>query len=195
MEIRTGEPVAPAIAEAHIRTWLTDVVVGLNLCPFARPLLGADKLRIVICNETNPAVLRRVFLQELDLLQRSSEEEVATTLLAFPGALGDFHDYLEFLDGAQDLLTEAGLEELIQLASFHPQYLFAGEAEDAASHYSNRSPYPLVHLLREEMLTRVLADGSDPDEIPARNIATLGAIGVDELERRWQKMFDGWDGT
>ena len=90
---------------------------------------------------------------------------------------------------AQALLDAAGLEGLVQLASFHPDYLFAGEPEDAASHYSNRAPYPLIHLLREDMLTRVLADGSDPGEIPTRNIATLEAIGVDELARRWRDMF------
>ncbi|MCB1700284.1 MAG: DUF1415 domain-containing protein [Pseudomonadales bacterium] len=178
-----------ASVEARIRTWLADVVVGLNLCPFARPLLGGDSLRIAICSDAGPTALRRAFLEELDLLQRSAEEEIATTLLAFPDALGDFDEYLEFLDEAQALLDAAGLEGLVQLASFHPDYLFAGEPEDAASHYSNRAPYPLIHLLREDMLTRVLADGSDPGEIPTRNIATLEAIGVDELARRWRDMF------
>lgn len=183
------EPAAPARVESHIRTWLADVVVGLNLCPFARPLLGGEGLRIAICDETRPAVLGQAFLLELDLLQGSREEEIATTLLVFPRALGDFHDYLDFLDGAQSLLAEAGLEGVVQLASFHPNYQFAGEARDAASHYSNRSPYPVIHLLREEMLTRVLALDGDPDRIPARNIATLDAIGAPELERRWREMF------
>ncbi|MDH4039902.1 MAG: DUF1415 domain-containing protein [Gammaproteobacteria bacterium] len=189
MPFRAGEPVAPATAEAHIRTWLAQCVVGLNLCPFARPLLGSERLRIAICNATQPDALRTVFLQELDLLQRCGEEEIATTLLAFPAALGDFHDYLDFLDEAQALLAEAGLEGVVQLASFHPRYLFAGEAADAPGHYSNRSPYPLIHLLREESLTRALADGADPEQIPARNIATLEEIGVAALERRWRDMF------
>ena len=102
--------------------------------------------------------MRSAFLQELDLLQRSTEQDIATTLLAFPHALHDFADYLWFLDDAQELLQEAGLEGVVQLASFHPQYRFAGEAPDAASHYSNRAPYPLIHLLREDMLSRVLED-------------------------------------
>jgi hypothetical protein len=182
--------VAAELAEVHIRAWLEGFVVGLNLCPFARPLLGADNLRIAICVETEQAALRRAFLLELDLLQGSNEDEIATTLLAFPGALAGFDDYLVFLDEAQYLLLEAGLEGLVQLASFHPDYRFEGEADDAASHYSNRAPYPLVHMLREDMLTRVLADSADPEQIPARNIETLGAIGVAELERRWQTLFD-----
>jgi hypothetical protein len=181
--------VDPATAQARIRAWLAEFVVGLNLCPFARPLLTADNLRIEICNQTSPDQLHKAFLRELDLLQRSSEEEVATTLLVFPEALGDFEDYLEFLDAAQELLTEAGLEGVVQLASFHPHYQFAGEPVAAPSHYSNRSPYPVLHLLREDMLTRVLADGANPDEVPLRNIATLEAIGAEELEQRWRQLF------
>lgn len=176
-------------AERHIRLWLDEFVVGLNLCPFARPLLGAPNLRIAVCDASDAAALRNSFLCELELLQRSIEQDIATTLLAFPHALRDFADYLWFLDDAQELLLEAGLEGVVQLASFHPQYRFAGEAPDAASHYSNRAPYPLLHLLREDMLTRALADGADPHLIPDRNIATLNAIGVEELERRWQEIF------
>ena len=177
-----------AHAESHIRQWLADFVVGLNLCPFARPLLGAPNLRIVICAASEEEELRSAFLQELELLQRSAEQDIATTLLAFPHALQDFNDYLWFLDDVQALMREAGLEGVVQLASFHPQYLFAGEPPDAASHYSNRAPYPLIHLLREDMVTRVLADGADPLQIPDRNIETLNAMGVDELERRWRAL-------
>jgi hypothetical protein len=176
-------------AERHIRAWLDEFVVGLNLCPFARPLLGADNLRIAICEDSAPQALHRAFLQELDLLQGSTEREVATTLLAFPHALADFEEYLAFLDQAQELLDESGLEGLVQLASFHPRYRFQGEGENAASHYSNRAPYPLIHLLREDMLSRVLDEFADPDKIPDRNIETLDAIGVEELERRWQAIF------
>ncbi len=176
-------------AERHVRRWLRDFVVGLNLCPFARPLLGAPNLRIAVCEETQIADLRRVLLQELDLLQRSMEQDVATTLVVFPRALQSFEDYLQFVDEAQDLLVESGLDGIVQLASFHPQYRFAGEAPEAASHFSNRAPYPLIHLLRESMVSRALEDFADPDQIPNRNIEALSAIGVDELERRWQALF------
>ena len=176
-------------AERHIRLWLDDFVVGLNLCPFARPLLNASNLRIEVCEASDAAALRSAFLQELNLLQRSTEQDIATTLLAFPHALRDFADYLWFLDDAQALLLEAGLQGLVQLASFHPQYRFAGEASDAASHYSNRAPYPLIHVLRENMLTRALEDFTNPERIPERNIETLNSIGVEELERRWRAIF------
>jgi len=175
--------------ERYLRLWLDEFVVGLNLCPFARPLLAAPSLRIAVCDSGDAAQLRRTFLQELDLLQRSTEQEIATTLLVFSQALQAFADYLWFLDDAQELLEEAGLDGVVQLASFHPHYLFAGEAPDAASHYSNRSPYPIIHLLREDMLSRALADFAAPEQIPDRNIETLNAIGVEELERKWQAIF------
>ena len=135
------------------------------------------------------AGLRRVLLQELDLLQSSTEQDVATTLVVFPRALQPFEDYLQFVDEAQHLLVESGLDGVVQLASFHPHYRFAGEAPEAASHFSNRAPYPLIHLLRESMVSRALEDFADPDQIPNRNIEALSAIGVDELELRWQALF------
>ena len=182
-------PLVTDNTERHVRRWLRDFVVALNLCPFARPLLGAANLRIAVCEQDSTDDLRRTLLQELDLLQRSTEQDVATTLVVFPQALRSFEDYLQFVDQAQDLLVESGLESIVQLASFHPQYLFAGEHPEAASHFSNRAPYPLIHLLREDMVSRALVDVVDPEQIPNRNIEALGAIGVDELERRWQGLF------
>lgn len=175
-------------AERHVQDWLREFVVGMNLCPFARPLLGDPRLRIAICEESDEAALRTTFLRELDRLQRSDEQQIATTLLVFPQALCDFDAYLDFFASAQDLLVDAGLEGLVQLASFHPRYFFAGEAPDAASHYSNRSPYPIIHLLREGMVSRALADFPEPERIPERNIEALNAIGVPELQRRCQAI-------
>lgn len=128
--------------------------------------------------------MRLQVLEELDLLQRSPEREIATTLLAFTAGLGDFDDFLDFLDLANELLIDAGLEGHIQLASFHPDYLFAGEAADAASHYSNRAPLPVIHLLREDMLERALADYPHPEAIPGNNIGRLNDIGREQLALR-----------
>ena len=180
--------------ERHIRAWLESFVVGLNLCPFARPLLPergvpADNLRIAICWDTEPEALRHTFLQELDGLQSSSEAEVATILLAFPDALGSFEEFLDFFADAQELVKLAGLDGLVQLASFHPQYEFAGEEPGAASHFSNRAPYPIIHLLREDMMERALADFPEPENIPRTNIETLEKIGVEQLEARWRGLF------
>ena len=176
-------------AEQQVRRWLDQFVVGLNLCPFARPLLAADSLRIVTCEETDRQVLHRAFLRELDLLYASSPTDVATTLMVFPCALELFSDYLAFLHLAQDGVDESGLAGIVQLASFHPHYLFAGEPAGAPSHYSNRSPYPVIHLLREDMVSAALANYPEAECIPARNIDTLEKVGRRELELRWQSLF------
>jgi len=181
-------------AERVIRRWLKEFVLGLDLCPFARPLLESRALRIVISEASTSPELRRACLEELDYLQSRGEEEVATTLLAFPRALHEFDDFLDLVAEADELLDETGLRGHVQLASFHPHYRFAGEPPDAASHFSNRAPYPLLHLLRENMLGRVLADFPDPEQIPARNIERLNDIGRDEMARRWQALFDGVNG-
>jgi len=175
--------------ERQVRRWLHDFVVDLDLCPFARPLLGSPALRIAIRPETGLAAVRHAYLEELDFMQRHEEQEVATTLLVFPQALGDFDEFLDFVHEADQLLDEAGLRGHLQLASFHPQYRFAGEAPDAASHFSNRAPYPLLHLLRENMVGRLLAGYPDAEQIPARNIERLNGMGRAALERRWRALF------
>lgn len=175
-------------AEQQTRRWLEEFVVGLNLCPFARPVLGSDQLRIAICKDAGDTPLQTFFLTELDRLQSTPESEIATSLLIFTGALASFSDYLDFLDHAQELVYQSGLEGVVQLASFHPDYQFEGEAENAASHYSNRSPWPTIHLLREDMLARALVDFPDPEGIPERNIATLDELGAAELHKRWEAM-------
>jgi hypothetical protein len=176
------------LVEQHIRAWLESFIVGLNLCPFARPVIASDGLRIAICESEDLDQLHRAFLTELDLIQQSKEQEIATTLLVMPNALADFDDYLMFIDNAEALIEELGLDGTIQLASFHPEYLFDGEAEDSASHFSNRSPYPVIHFLREEMLTDALEEFPNPEQIPLRNISTLEKIGRAEIELRWQKL-------
>lgn len=178
----------PALAEARTRRWLAEFVVGLNLCPFARPLLDSVQLRIAVIGAADLAALQATFLSELDLIQARPEAEIATSLLVFTGALADFDDYLDFLALAQELVGDVGLEGLVQLASFHPDYRFEGEAGDSPSHFSNRSPYPTIHLIREDMLERVLVDFPDPEGIPGRNIATLEELGVEELRRRWKEL-------
>ena len=181
--------VNPAQAEAITRRWLAEFVVGLNLCPFARPLLDSRQLRIAVCAEEAISALQHCVLAELDRIQCASEEDIATSLVVFTGGLSDFDDYLDFLALCQQWLEESGLEGLVQLASFHPDYRFEGESSHSPGQFSNRSPYPTLHLIREDMLERVLVDFPDPEAIPGRNIAKLEDLGLEELERRWQAMF------
>jgi hypothetical protein len=177
----------PAI-EQRVREWLDHFVVGLNLCPFARPVVASDGLRIRVCESVETEQIMHMFLSELDFIQSSSESDIATTLLVIPNALMEFDVYLAFIDLAEELLKESGLEGVIQLASFHPRYQFDGEPENSASHFSNRSPYPLVHFLREDMLARALGSFPNPETIPTKNINMLESIGREEIERRWAHL-------
>ena len=183
-----GDPVSvlkPARAEVERKTlaWVKDFVVGLNLCPFARPLLASEALRVTVCEANDDEGVAAALLDEIQLIQKASESEVATTLVVFPNALQGFDGYLAFLDGAQQLLEEMGLLGVLQLASFHPDYQFAGEPIDAASHFTNRAPFPMIHLLREDMVTRALETYPNPEQIPERNIQKLEDLGLERLQQ------------
>jgi hypothetical protein len=168
--------------ERKTRAWLADVVVGLNLCPFARPVLGSDALRIEVSQASDPEGIARALVNEIAVIQNASEADVATTLVVFPNALAEFETYLEFLDNAELLLQEMNLRGVLQLASFHPDYQFAGEPIDATSHFTNRAPFPIIHILREAMVTRALEGFPNPEEIPKRNILTLEGLGHERIQ-------------
>jgi len=168
-------------AAAHTRRWIERFVVGLELCPFAAPTLSDNTLRIAVCDKTAEEELAKALLEELDLLQREPESEVSTSVLVFQKALADFDDYLDFLGLAEALLEECGLEGVVQIASFHPDYCFEGVPADDAANATNRSPYPMLHFIREAALTRALAHYPDPEDIPQRNIDRLRALGADAI--------------
>jgi hypothetical protein len=173
-------------AEQLTRRWLKDCVLALELCPFAAPVVKDASLRIAVSRGEHVEEQLRDFLQELDRLQGSGEADISTTLLVFERGLQDFGEFLDFIQQAQDLLDKAGLSGLVQLASFHPRYRFEGEPADALSNYTNRSPLPVLHLLRESVLTRVLAQYPDPEAIPYRNISRLEAMGREAVEKLWR---------
>jgi len=184
-ESMPASELTPPRVEVERKTleWVRTFVVGLNLCPFARPLIASDALRLIVCEATEDEVVAAALLDEIELIQKASETQVATTLIVFPNALKEFEDYLAFLDGANQLLEEMELLVSLQLASFHPDYQFAGEPEDAASHYTNRAPFPMIHLLREDMVTRALKTFPNPEQIPERNIQTLEALGRERIHQ------------
>lgn len=179
----SDQNIPEVVAERKTRAWLSEFVVGLNLCPFARPVVTSDTLRVVVCLAEGEEGVAKALLDEIDFIQRVSETEVATTLLIYPKALAQFDEYLAFLDGAELLLEEVNLNGVLQLASFHPDYRFAGESIDAASHYTNRAPFPMIHLLREDMVTRALETFPSPEQIPERNIQILKDLGVEHIQK------------
>lgn len=151
----------------QVKTWLEDVVIGFNFCPFAKREFDAGRVRYQVVAGSKSKRVLAVLLEELAYLDEQAEIE--TTLLILADGWRDFYDYLSLLDRAQDVLAAAGYEGVYQLASFHPDYVFDGEAVDDASNYTNRSPLPLLHLLRESSIERAVASDPYVDLIPERN--------------------------
>lgn len=171
-----------------VRSWIERVVVGLNLCPFAAPLVSSDTIRIAVCRSRAIEDIAKLVVTELDLFSRSSELDISTTFLVFPESLDYFDDYLAFVNDVDTLLDDMGLRGQIQLASFHPDYLFDGEPVDSLSHFTNRSPYPLIHLLREDLVTKALDAHPSPERIPERNIQTLESLGATGIEKLFKTI-------
>ncbi|MCR2745736.1 DUF1415 domain-containing protein [Limnobacter parvus] len=161
------------------RSWVENVVVAFNLCPFAKRELVKDRVRFVVSKANNEAVLLDELARELALL--NSNESIETTLLIHPQVLQDFFQYNDFLEVADALLVEMDLEGIYQVASFHPDYQFGGTEPSDAENYTNRSPYPMLHLLREDSLTLAIDNYPDVDLIPERNIQCMNEQGADKL--------------
>ncbi|WP_312237151.1 DUF1415 domain-containing protein [Stenotrophomonas sp.] len=168
---------------AETRTWLEQIVIGLNLCPFAKAVYVKDQVRFVLSDATTPEALVEELAEELVLLRDTPAEQIDTTLIVHPHVLGDFLEYNDFLDNADAAIEALDLQGILQVASFHPQYQFAGAAADDVSNYTNRSPYPTLHLLREDSVERAVAVFPDPDVIVERNIETLDKLGVEGWTR------------
>ncbi len=160
--------------------WLTQVVVGLNLCPFAKRELDSGRIRIVTTSDGDTESYLRELTKECQILD--NDEEVATTLLVYDTSLASFDEYLDYLAMAEELLHLEGYEGVYQLASFHPDYRFADESQvDDAANYTNRSPYPMLHLIREEDVARAVASHPDPAQIPVRNKRVCRELGIPAL--------------
>jgi uncharacterized protein len=170
---------------AATRTWLEKAVIGLNLCPFAKTVYLSNRIRYDVSDAQTPEALLADLVRALQTLAATDPAEVETTLLIHPQALGEFLVYNDFLDIADAAVEELGLTGNIQVASFHPQYRFADTEPDAIENYSNRSPYPMLHLLREQSVERAVSEYPDAGRIPERNIETLRRIGHDGWSGLW----------
>lgn len=169
--------------EADIRRWLERAVIGLNLCPFAKAVYVKRQVRIVVSDASTERALLEQLGEELALLRDTPAEVVDTTLLVHPQVLGDFLDYNDFLDDADGLVEAMELDGVLQIASFHPDYRFADTAPDDAGNLTNRAPWPILHLLREDSIDRAVAAYPDPDGIIERNIATMRELGIEGFRR------------
>ena len=170
------------------RRWVETVVVRHGLCPFASRVLSNDSLRFVVSEASTNDALVNDLIKELLHLNHHSRDEVETTLLIHPYVLTEFQEYNDFLDVVDAIIDEAGLNGIIQVASFHPDYKFADSDDNDAANYSNRSPFPMLHLLREASIDEAVRDwtakGHNMEEIPLTNVETLRRMGTSLLEQQ-----------
>ena len=152
---------------ADVQNWVDSFVAGMNLCPFAKPELTSEELLLTALHA------------ELELL--NNDQSIETTLLIHPGVLREFDQYNQFLNYAEALIIQMALEGIYQIASFHPDYQFENTDPTAAENYTNRSPYPMLHLLREESLETAIASYPEVEQIPGRNIELMQRLGKTEL--------------
>lgn len=169
--------------ETEIWQWLDQVVIELNLCPFARKPRKAEQIRLSLFKDMDLTKLDHLLLQELELLVNTPAQQIETTLIATPHCLSNFEDYLDYLDQAQWLLERAGLEGTIQIASFHPDYQFTDTQIEDPSNLTNVAPCPLLHLIREASLEHVLEKYPNPEQIPENNIKLMQSLSQKDLAR------------
>jgi hypothetical protein len=174
-----------------VKKWLEQLVIGLNLCPFAKHELINNRIRFFASHADTVESLLYDLQHELERL--NNDNSIETTLLIHPDVLTHFHDYNDFLDIADGLLIDMELDGIYQIASFHPDYQFADTESDDVENYTNRSPYPLLHLIREQSLEKAIASYPHPELIPVRNIQLMKEMGHAKLHALFLSYFDGAD--
>lgn len=167
--------------EERVLHWVMSFVVGLNLCPFAKKVISEQKLSIIVSPVQKQVPALEAVLSAIADLEASAHTE--TSLVVFPFVLNDFWDYLDFVSAAEALLSREGYEGVYQLASFHPEYCFADTAVDDVSNYTNRSPYPMVHILKEESLDKAIDFYGDTETIPEKNIQLMRQLGLHKIKQ------------
>ena len=166
---------------SRVKNWLEKVVIGLNFCPFAKKEFERQSIRYSLDTSEHQTDSLSRLIEELTLLD--SDASIETTLLIYPKSYQQFDDYLDWLELASSLVAQGGYRGIYQLASFHPDYCFADESPDDPANYTNRSPYPIIHILREASLSKVLNTFTDPESIPERNIAKARQMGKAALQK------------
>lgn len=169
-----------------VRTWLSDIIIGHNFCPFAKREFERNTIAYTVSDVHSLKDATELFLSELQKLEQDTQIE--TSLIIFSCAFTDFDDYLDLVEMSQVLIDKSGYGGQFQLASFHPDYYFEGEPIEDLSHFTNRAPYPILHLLREQSVERVLKTYPDPENIPQRNIDKARQLGSEYWQRVMQQL-------
>ena len=164
------------------KMWLSRFVIGLNLCPFAKHPFKNEKIRYIVHRGVDLEELTAILLEEMKLLVAETPSVIETTLIIIGDALPNFNEYLDYINMSNFILEEVDMDGIIQLASFHPQYQFEGTDIVDAENFTNRSPFPMLHLLREASIDRAIEEYPDIDNIPEKNIETMEKLGYSRVK-------------
>ncbi|AXY01153.1 DUF1415 family protein [Vibrio alfacsensis] len=173
----------------QVDQWLNDVVIGLNLCPFAAKPQRNKQIKIFVSEANQEETLLEDILLQLIELNNTEPEKLETTLVVVPNMLHDFWDYNFFIDWVEGLIKQQDWEGIFQVATFHPDYCFGGSEPADDENLTNRSPYPVFHLIREESMEKVLKHYPDPESIPETNIARVSSLTEDERKKLFPYLF------
>lgn len=172
---------AEEIMIAHTKKWITDVVVGCNFCPFAAREVKRNSIFYKVLPGANTETTLQAVAEMFNFL--NGHPDIETAFIILPESFESFDEYLQLVDLAGSLLTQEGFEGIYQLASFHPQYLFAGSNDADPSNYTNRSPYAMLHFLREESVSNAVDSHPDIDDVPNQNIAFAQEKGIEHMQQ------------
>ncbi|RMG70911.1 MAG: DUF1415 domain-containing protein [Bacteroidetes bacterium] len=173
----------PEVVIQETQAWIEAVVIGLNLCPFAAAPFRLGRIHYRCTDTQSPETLLHLLYEELQRLVETDGEALETSFLIHPRALTSLEEQLDFLLAVDGLLYETGLEGAFQVVGFHPDYQFAETPADDPTHYVNRSPYPMLHLLREERISWAAETHPDIHQIPVDNTARLQALGLEGIQQ------------
>ncbi|TBR42128.1 DUF1415 domain-containing protein [Marinomonas agarivorans] len=168
----------------QVQKWVNDFIVDLNVCPFAKHEIIKNAVKVIVVRPKKVESALTTLMQEVDWLDQHPETE--TTLIVFPTLFNRFDRYLDYIDLAEDLMTDQGCEGIYQIATFHPDYCFSGVEQNDVSNYTNRSPYPIVHLLRESSIEKAIQfyekNNMSTEDIPTKNIALMVSLGEEKIQ-------------
>ena len=170
------------------KKWLTEIVIAHNLCPFAKREYELGRIRYDLCAATDIQGLLMHVMSQCALMDK--DEAIETSLIIVPAALADFDDYLDVLALATSLMSAQGHDGIYQLASFHPNYCFDGAEKNDAANYTNRSPYPMFHILREASVEAALETYPNPENIPERNVASMRELGIEAMGEALDRCYE-----
>ncbi|WP_217511096.1 DUF1415 domain-containing protein [Vibrio metschnikovii] len=181
---------SPSTITEHVNQWLNDVVIGLNLCPFAAKPQRNQQIKIFVSQASREEALLQDILDQLLELDTKEAQELETTLVVIPNMLDDFMDYNFFIDWVEALIRQQDWEGIFQVATFHPDYCFAGTSPEDDENLTNRSPYPIFHLIREQSMERVLKHYPNPEAIPEINIQRVSQLSPAERKALFPYLFN-----